>query len=151
MNINELEQLEKTDRFDVKSIALEWTEPHSPNGDCMYNHSIAETAFGRFLLTWKGWKDYPEYVFDETPWDSVECRGWATITDAQEWAAQEMARRIHIHIAAANPSAISELIAAYREAVAALKYGWSPYYTKGIDAKKMAEEVFETAKRLGVE
>lgn len=44
-----------------------------------------------------------------------------------------------------------ELIAAYREAVASLKHGWSPYYINGIDAKKMADEVFDTAKRLGVE
>ncbi len=55
------------------------------------------------------------------------------------------------HIAATNPSAILELIAAYREAVAALEYGWSPFPDNGLDARKWADEVFDTAKRLGVE
>jgi len=54
------------------------------------------------------------------------------------------------HIAAANPSAIRELIAAYREAVAALNK------IKEIDdeyneACWIAVRALETAKRLGVE
>lgn len=79
----------------MKIIArLEWTDPTSPNNECHYNHCIADTPFGRFLLTRKGWKDDPGYGFDETPWGIVEYRGWGSIEAAQEWAAQEMSRRI---------------------------------------------------------
>ena len=54
-----------------------------------------------------------------------------------------------LYIAAANPSAILELIAAYREAVALLKHididnMWS-------DEKPYLASAFATAKRLGVE
>jgi hypothetical protein len=52
------------------------------------------TPFGRFLLTWKGWKDEPSYGFDETPWGEVEYHGWNSVEEAQEWAAQEMERHI---------------------------------------------------------
>ena len=76
------------------SVSLEWTEQIAPNEECSYNHTKAETPFGRFLLTWKGWKDYPDYGFDETPWGGVEYHGWGTVEEAQEWAAKEMWRRI---------------------------------------------------------
>ena len=77
------------------TVSLEWTAPNVPNNDCRYNHCISETPFGRFLLTWKGWrKDDPEYGFDKTPWGVIEYHGWSTVEDAQEWAAQEMGRRI---------------------------------------------------------
>ncbi len=77
-----------------RRVSLEWAAPSEPNDECHYNHPKAETPFGRFLLTWKGWKDSPEYGFDETPWGEGEYRGWATVEEAQEWAAQEMNRRI---------------------------------------------------------
>lgn len=77
-----------------RRVSLEWTMPAAPNDIHHYNHTIAETPFGRFLLTWKGWKDYPAYGFDETPWGGVEYHGWGTVEEAQEWAAQEMERRI---------------------------------------------------------
>ena len=73
---------------------LDWSEPSSPNEHCSYTHSIAETPFGRFLLTWKGWKESPDYGFDETPWDMAEYRGWSSVEEAQSWAGKEMARRI---------------------------------------------------------
>ena len=76
------------------TISLEWTEPIGPNNDCHYNHCVAETPFGRFLLSWKGWKNDPVYEFDETPWGEVEYGAWTTVEDAQQWASQEMGRRI---------------------------------------------------------
>ena len=58
-----------------------------------------------------------------------------------------------LYIAAANPSAISELIAAYREAVAALKGLY--LHTKNnhviCGLNNSAENALATAKRLGVE
>lgn len=76
------------------AILLSWSDPAEPKEKgCHYNHTIAETPFGRLLLTWKGWKDDPGFGFDETPWGEVEYRGWSTVREAQEWAEGEMARR----------------------------------------------------------
>lgn len=75
-------------------MKLIWTDPSPPNEQCRYHHTIAETPFGRFLLTWKGWKDYPDYGFDETPWGGIEYHGWSTVGDAQQWAGKEMDHRI---------------------------------------------------------
>lgn len=75
-------------------MKLTWTEPSSPNNECHYNHTQANTPFGRFLLTWKGWKDYQDFGFDETPWGEVVYLGWGSISEAQEWAEQEMHRRV---------------------------------------------------------
>jgi hypothetical protein len=47
---------------------LQWTESMPPNNECRYSHCIAETPFGRFLITWKSWKDYDTPTVDETPW-----------------------------------------------------------------------------------
>jgi hypothetical protein len=47
---------------------LQWTESMPPNNECHYDHCIAETPFGRFLITWKSWKDYDSPTVDETPW-----------------------------------------------------------------------------------
>ena len=47
---------------------LEWSEVKEPNSECSYHHVTATTPFGDFLITWKGWKEYPEPTIDETPW-----------------------------------------------------------------------------------
>ena len=47
---------------------LVWTEPAAPNDSIRYDHIIAETPFGRFLITWKSWKPYHYYCVDEAPW-----------------------------------------------------------------------------------
>jgi len=47
---------------------LQWTEPSAPNESCRYNHCTAETPFGRFLITWKGWKENDWLFVEETPW-----------------------------------------------------------------------------------
>jgi hypothetical protein len=77
-------------------MRLTWADPSPPTPECHYNHTISETPFGRFLLTWKGWKEYPDYGFDETPWGEGECKGWNSVEDAQEWASQEMQRRVKL-------------------------------------------------------
>lgn len=86
-----------------KGRPLKWTPELPPNDSCYYHHTSAETPFGRFLLTWKGWKEDPIYGFDETPWNEVEYRGWATVKEAQEWAEQELIRRAD-SILAARPA-----------------------------------------------
>lgn len=46
---------------------LEWSAEMNPNSECGYNHVTAQTPFGRILITWKGWKDYPSPTVDEHP------------------------------------------------------------------------------------
>lgn len=47
---------------------LQWTENKPASEECRYDHCIAETPFGRFLITWKSWKAYDGPTVDETPW-----------------------------------------------------------------------------------
>lgn len=51
-----------------KPKKLEWSKIFAPNEEIRYTHVISETPFGRFLITWKSWKDDPSYDVDETPW-----------------------------------------------------------------------------------
>jgi len=50
---------------------LEWSEELPPCDDCRYNHITATTPFGRFLITWKGWKEKgaEQVSIDESPWN----------------------------------------------------------------------------------
>ena len=48
--------------------SLRWTENMPPSEDCRYDHCTAETPFGRFLISWKGWKQFDSPTVDETPW-----------------------------------------------------------------------------------
>ena len=38
-------------------MTLIWTERIAPDGDCPYDHVIAETPLGDIRLEWKGWKE----------------------------------------------------------------------------------------------
>lgn len=53
--------------MNIKSLV--WSEEFSPCSAVSYDHCISVTPFGRFLITWKSWKDYPGYELEETPWD----------------------------------------------------------------------------------
>lgn len=79
-------------------VSLSWSEPAPPCKACPYDHTRAETPFGSFLLTWKGWKTEPwqdpQMSFDETPWGEGVWGDWDTIEEAQKWAAEEMEKRI---------------------------------------------------------
>lgn len=79
-------------------VRLAWSAPAPPCEECRYDHTRAETPFGPFLLTWKGWKKYGGVGFDETPWGEVEY-GWNTVEEAQAWAESEMERRIKVCLA----------------------------------------------------
>jgi hypothetical protein len=52
----------------VPVARLQWSEPAEPNAQCHYTHCTAQTPFGRFLVTWKGWKEHDCPTIDETPW-----------------------------------------------------------------------------------
>ena len=48
-------------------VAIKW----ALNGDkrCGYDNWLGETPFGRILITWKSWKEFPEASVDEFPGD----------------------------------------------------------------------------------
>lgn len=57
----------------AKVKPLRWSEPAKPNSECSYDHVIAETPFGRILITWKSWKDFDSPTIDESPWGFGGC------------------------------------------------------------------------------
>jgi hypothetical protein len=82
------------------AIQLTWSEHRKPCEEVRYDHHIAETPFGRFVLTWKGWKENPAsdggIGFDETPWGEVWYDDWHTPQDAMQAAEVELKRRIDL-------------------------------------------------------
>jgi hypothetical protein len=75
---------------------LSWSEERQPCEECHYNHCIAETPFGRFLISWKGWKEHPAVTAvtaDETPFgDWFEC--WNSVEEAKSGCQSEYNRRL---------------------------------------------------------
>lgn len=51
---------------DIKE--LQWSPPQIPTSDIPYPHVIAETPFGRFVVSWKTWKSHHPVYLEETPW-----------------------------------------------------------------------------------
>jgi hypothetical protein len=75
------------------SATLNWSEERQPCEECRYNHCIAETPFGRFLISWKGWKDYPAVTVDEAPFGEwFEC--WNSVEKAKSACQAEYNRRL---------------------------------------------------------
>jgi len=54
----------------MKIKKIKWGEIKDPNGSVGYTHCVGESPFGRFLITWKGWKEYEDYDLDEGPCDN---------------------------------------------------------------------------------
>lgn len=79
----------------VKPLA--WTDESAPTESCRYNHVEAMTPFGRFGITWKGWKgdDWP--TVDEVPWEGYDSTfgPYPTLEDAKAACEKEFARRIN--------------------------------------------------------
>lgn len=76
-------------------MKLEWTEPTKPNGnDSFYNHVSAETPFGQFVITWKSWKDYPQFDVDAPFEWSDGAYGHSSLDYAKRAAETEFARRV---------------------------------------------------------
>jgi len=60
---------------EIKQIL--WGEESKPNREVSYNYVIGKTPIGRYLITWKGWKENPTYCVDKSPFedycDIYEC------------------------------------------------------------------------------
>ena len=84
--------------------SLQWTDNMPPSETCRYDHCIAETPFGRFLITWKSWKEYNSPTVDETPWGDWYA-AFNSVDDAKAACQQGMNERLSRwgRIAAAAP------------------------------------------------
>lgn len=64
---------------------INWTDELDASDECSYNHVIGSSPFGRFLITWKGWKDYDHPTVDECPWDSYGMHeSYGSVEEAKE-------------------------------------------------------------------
>ena len=46
---------------------IEWSEELSPNETYRYSHVLGTSPLGKFVITWKAWKESPGFCVDETP------------------------------------------------------------------------------------
>jgi hypothetical protein len=80
---------------------LQWTERLPPDENCLYDHCVAYTPFGQFLITWKSWKtDWP--TVDETPWGDYECTS-SSLEKAKAACQQAMNDRLEQWVCAPSP------------------------------------------------
>ena len=85
-----------------KDAALTWSDPAPPQKDGPhYDHVIAQTPFGRFLITWKGWKDYDCPTIDETPWGEWGGVG-RDLDEAKQIAEAEYRKRLRAAMSGAG-------------------------------------------------
>jgi hypothetical protein len=73
--------------------SLQWTDNMPPSEACRYDHCTAETPFGRFLITWKSWKEYDDPTVDETPWGDWYA-AFNSVDDAKAACQQGMNERL---------------------------------------------------------
>jgi len=123
---------------------LSWSEERQPCEGCRYNHCIAETPFGRFLISWKGWKDHFAVTADETPFgDWFEC--WNSVEEAKSGCQSEYNRRLAL-VPLSHPQ--PELPTASAEArPAGLVEQVSKRIEYGIDAEQDPEGIARAAIR----
>ena len=76
----------------VKVKELVWSENLPPSTAIAYDHAVAETQFGRYLITWKGWKDQPMPTLDEAPGGFFYCG--SDVDEVKAAAQSDFARRI---------------------------------------------------------
>jgi hypothetical protein len=81
------------DKPEGEGPSLQWTDNMPPSEACRYDHCIAETPFGRFLITWKSWKEYDSPTVDETPWGDWYA-AFNSVDDAKAACQQGMNERL---------------------------------------------------------
>jgi hypothetical protein len=78
----------------MKIKQIIWTEVREPNKECSYTHTIGETPFGRFIMTWKGWKEDFIPSMDETPWGEFAIPDGNNVDECRQWAQREFEKRM---------------------------------------------------------
>ena len=79
--------------MDKPVSCIEWTPELPANKEIPYNHVLAETPFGKFEITWKGWKENDSPTVDETPWGDY-FGAYSTVGEAKAACEVEYARRL---------------------------------------------------------
>ncbi len=58
---------EKTDLVGLdqpRVTQINWSEELQPDKECMYTHVHGDTPFGQCVISWKGWKDNPDFEIE---------------------------------------------------------------------------------------
>lgn len=74
---------------------LEWVVYECGENDIPYDHCIAETPFGRFLITWKGWKENPSYDVEESPLSNHKWFDGDTLQETKQWCEKKFNKVLH--------------------------------------------------------
>ena len=98
-----IELVKQSEQVEPPSSGLQWTENRQPNEECRYNHCIAETPFGRFLITWKGWKRYDDPTVDDTPWGDWY-GGFNSVDEAKAACQREFDVKVKVCAALSTPT-----------------------------------------------
>ena len=77
--------------MDIKNIV--WGEAKSPNNKCSYDHCVGKSPLGKWLITWKSWKEQKSFDIDESPFGYVGGYG-DTLEEAQQIAQKEFEQKI---------------------------------------------------------
>lgn len=83
---------------------LQWSKPAPANDEIHYDHVIAQTPFGRILITWKSWKDQPKFDIEEMPGDeySPGLPAASSLEAAKEVALERYYQRLRESVAEAH-------------------------------------------------
>ena len=63
---------------------MEWKKCKCGENGISYDHSIAETPFGRFVIAWKSWKEFDSYDTLESPFNDYLCVNEYSLEAAQK-------------------------------------------------------------------
>ena len=48
----------------IRFKSLVWSINYGPNEYHRYDHCIAKTSIGDYIIEWKGWKEHPSYSIE---------------------------------------------------------------------------------------
>ena len=67
---------------------MDWTEPKPPtDGICYYDHVDCDTPLGLCRITWKSWKERPDY---DVEFDGISIGFASDLEEAKELAVQHL-------------------------------------------------------------
>jgi hypothetical protein len=88
--------------LNIDKVKLVWSENKRPKEGCRYDHCEAITPFGKFVITWKSWKEFDTPTIDECPWSlsdiSIDYKQFRSVESAKEYAEKEYIKRLKIAI-----------------------------------------------------
>ncbi len=73
----------------MKVVQIRWSEERPPGKKCMYTHVVGYTPLGQCVISWKGWKEQPDFEVESGP-----CGPFSTIHISLEKAKSEAQSRL---------------------------------------------------------